>query len=174
MYMPPPPPLPRLLPLPQTLPVPLPTPPLPLLPVPYTPSPQRRSPGEISTTRSHSTGEKSDCHGRKWFEEHCGVKQNINVPHPFRQWFLRTTIGSKLTPGCEERKTFSRLDYFLLLLPPNQIRWTTLYTYQQLAKHGEEGTTKGEIIKWFGIIILATRFEFGDRANLWSTVSLSK
>ena len=32
----------------------------------------------------------------------------------------------------------------------------------------------GEMIKWFGIIILATRFEFGDRASLWSTVSQSK
>ena len=35
----------------------------------------------------------------------------------------------------------------------------TLYTYQQLIKHGYKGTTKGEIIKWFGIIILDTRFE---------------
>ena len=29
-------------------------------------------------------------------------------------------------------------------------------------------------MKWFGIIILASRFEFGDRASLWSTVSKSK
>ena len=27
------------------------------------------------------------------------------------------------------------------------------------------------MIKWFGIIILATRFEFGDMARLWYTVS---
>ena len=30
------------------------------------------------------------------------------------------------------------------------------------------------MIKWFGINILATRFEFGDRSSLWSTVSQSK
>ena len=30
------------------------------------------------------------------------------------------------------------------------------------------------MIKWFGIIILATHFEFGDRASLWYTVSQSK
>ena len=30
------------------------------------------------------------------------------------------------------------------------------------------------MIKWFGIIILAKRFEFVDRARLWSTVSQSK
>ena len=30
------------------------------------------------------------------------------------------------------------------------------------------------MIKWFGIIILAKCFEFGDRASLWYTVSQSK
>ena len=30
------------------------------------------------------------------------------------------------------------------------------------------------MINWFGIIILYTRFECGDRAILWSTVSQSK
>ena len=50
----------------------------------------------------------------------------------------------------------------------------TLYTSQQSIKNGEKGTTKGETIKRFGIIILATCFEFGDRASLWYTVSQSK
>ena len=50
----------------------------------------------------------------------------------------------------------------------------TLYTSHKLVKHGEKGKTKEEIIKWFGIIILATRFEFGDRASLWYTVSQSR
>ena len=30
------------------------------------------------------------------------------------------------------------------------------------------------MMKWFGIIILATCFEFGDRASLWYIVSKSK
>ena len=50
----------------------------------------------------------------------------------------------------------------------------TLSTSNLFVKHGEKGTTKGGMIKWFGIIILATRFEFGYRARLWSTVSQSK
>ena len=49
-----------------------------------------------------------------------------------------------------------------------------MYTPQQLVKHGYKGTTKEEMIKWFVGIILATRFEFGDRDSLWSTVSQSK
>ena len=66
------------------------------------------------------------------------------------------------------------MDYSNLLFPPNQIRQMKMYTSQQLVKHGEKGTNNGETIKWFGIIILATCFEFGDRASLWSTVSKSK
>ena len=64
-----------------------------------------------------------------------------------------------------------RLDYFLLLLTSNQLSQVTLYTSQQLAKHGDKVTTNGEINKWLAIIILATYFEFGDRVSLWSTVS---
>ena len=100
--IPTPPPLPQLLPLPQTISVPLPPPPLPLIPAPRTPSPQSRLPGERTTTRSHSTGEKADFHGRKWFEDDYGVKKNINGPQPFRLWFLRTNIVCKLSHGCEE------------------------------------------------------------------------
>ena len=47
-------------------------------------------------------------------------------------------------------------------------------TSQKLVKHREKVKTKEEMIKWFGVIILDTRFEFGDRAILWSTVSQSK
>ena len=56
------------------------------------------------------------------------------------------TIGSKLTPRFEEGKTFSSLDYLLIIFPINKLRWMTLYTTQQLVKHGEEGTSKGGII----------------------------
>ena len=49
-----------------------------------------------------------------------------------------------------------------------------LYTSKQLFKHVEKGKTKGIMIKLFGILILDTRFGFGDRSSLGSTVSQSK
>ena len=85
-----------------------------------------------------------------------------------------TNIGSKLTPGCEEGDTLSRLYYFCLLFTTNQLICMILYTSQQLVKHVEKGKTKGEMIKQIGIIILATRLESGDRVSLWSIVSQSK
>ena len=141
--MPPPPPLPRFLPLPRYLPVTLTPLTLPPIPAPYPSSPQRCPPGVIPRTRSHSTCDKSDFQGIKWFEDNCGVKQNINGLHPFRQWLLRNTIGSHITPGCEYGNTISYLDYSLLLFPPNHLIQMTLYTPQQLVNHGEKGKTKG-------------------------------
>ena len=34
--------------------------------------------------------------------------------------------------------------------------------------------TTGGLLKYFGIMILATRYEFGSRADLWSTTNTSK
>ena len=99
MDMPPPPPIPQLLPLPQFIPVTLPPLAFPPIPAPRIPLPQRRFLGVRPMTRSHSTGEKEYCHGRKWFEDDYSVKHNIKGPHPFLQWFLRTTIGSHITPA---------------------------------------------------------------------------
>ena len=169
--MPPPPTIPQIIPLPQNIPFTISPPPLTPLPSLCTPPPNCSPPGERPMNRSHSTGEKADCHERKWFEYHCDVKQEINGPHPLHQQLLRTTIYSKHTHGCEEGKTFTHQDDFLLLFPPNHFWWMTLYTSQQLVKHVEKGTTKGEMIKWFGIIILSKNFEFGGRAILWYTIS---
>ena len=76
-------------------------PPLPLspIPAPRTPLPQCCSPGVRSTTISYSIGEKYDCHGGKWFEDHYGFKLNTNGPHLFQNWFLNITIGNQLKPG---------------------------------------------------------------------------
>ena len=52
-------------PLPQFISVPLPPTPLPPIPAPRTISPNRFSSVEIPTTRSHSTCNKADFHGRK-------------------------------------------------------------------------------------------------------------
>ena len=91
--MPPPPPLPQL------IPVLLPLITLPPIPDPINTFPHLIYPGVRPITRSYSTGDKYNCHGRKLFEEHYGVKLNINGPHPFRQWFLGTTISSQFTRG---------------------------------------------------------------------------
>jgi Transposase IS4 len=43
-------------------------------------------------------------------------------------------------------------------------------TNNQLRVHNKKEITRGELIRFFGSIILATRFQFNNRHDLWSTL----
>ena len=64
------------------------------------------------------------------------------------------------------------------MFPPAQLREIVRLTNINLAKLPRHNLTRwvteGEIVKFFGIVILMTRYEFKDRASLWSTVDTSK
>ena len=68
----------------------------------------------------------------------------------------------------------SKLGVFLLMFPPNHFIKTIALTNVRLEAKGNEDTTKGELVKFFGIIILGSRYEFGSRRDLWATTSVSR
>ena len=43
-----------------------------------------------------------------------------------------------------------------------------------LEAKGHEDITKGDLVKFFGIIILGSWYEFGSRRDLWATTSVSR
>ena len=63
---------------------------------------------------------------------------------------------------------------FLLMFPPKQltdmVRWTNI----QLHKSSMKETMPSEVLKFFGILILTTTFEFTSRTSLWNTTAWSK
>jgi len=61
-----------------------------------------------------------------------------------------------------------------MMFPPIQLNHIVVLTNRELSKITTLITTKGEILKFFGVIILATRFEFQSRASLWSATALSR
>ena len=66
------------------------------------------------------------------------------------------------------------LELFLLIFPPDHLVKILTLTNQNLLKIGKQKITKDILIKFFGIIILGTRFEFSSRRDLWSTASVSR
>jgi hypothetical protein len=52
--------------------------------------------------------------------------------------------------------------------PKEHLKSMVEQTSAELQRAGHLPTSIGELLKWFGINILITRFEFGDRASLWS------
>jgi len=92
---------------------------------------------------------------------------------PFRQWKVKDMFGEDIYPGSSSSQSMSRLDFFLLMFPDNQLSAMITLTNAKLGAKGEQDLTRGELFKFFGILILATRFEFGRR-ELWSTIPLTR
>jgi hypothetical protein len=110
-------------------------------------------------------------HDTEWFSDDIATQYPINGITQPRQWGLKTPIGDILTSGCDVRRTLSRLDYYLLMFPPNALTTICNCTNLNLDKLQKPTTTKGELLKFFGVMILITRFEFTNQSSLWSSKS---
>ena len=59
-------------------------------------------------------------------------------------------------------------------LPPEQLQLILQLTNNELAMARKNYTMAGEIVKFFGVMLLVTWFEFGSRASVWSNTSTNK
>ena len=85
--------------------------------------------------------------------------------------------GNKFTLGCDNNANhfkYSEYDCFMATFPKDQLIWMVSALNRSLLANDKQITTVGELLKWFGVLILITRFEFGDRASLWSLESHNK
>ena len=102
----------------------------------------------------------------KWKENNSLAKKDQNGPINPRTWGIQTITGGVLTKGCEYGKRMSRLDYFLVMFLPAQLIQCTILTNRVLKKEKLKETKTEEILKYFVIIILISKFEFCKRRNL--------
>ena len=139
--------------------------------------------GTNATVASESSGSSTvpvvTVNGRHWYEGNCNV--DINGKHSARYWKLQDQYGRgfEFTPGCDSNQTFkfTNLDYFMALFPKQQLQDMEERTNDVLGPltlPSTEPTTVGEILKFFGILLLITRFEFGSRASLWATTGFTR
>ena len=112
-----------------------------------------------------------DCHGVRWMANNTEAKRDQNGHIQKKTWGLQTITGEVLVKGSESGKRMSRLDFFLLMFPPSQLTQCTLLTNIAFRKNKIKEATTGEVLKYFGILILLTKFEFNSRRDLWSNLS---
>jgi Transposase IS4 len=112
--------------------------------------------------------------GHNWYHEPILINNEVGGPWPYRQWGVRLPTGDVLNAGGNWDLRYSRLDIFLLMFPPAQLDLCVTCTNEQLILKNKKQTTKKELLKFFGIIILASRYEFTTRASLWSDNPPSK
>lgn len=93
-----------------------------------------------------------------------------------RLWSVRNVIGEVLIPGANSAAIngMSPIDFFLLMFPPKQLLHMVDLTNAELLKLDLQPTNTSEILKFFGVLILMTSFEFTSRASLWTSVAPSK
>ena len=61
-----------------------------------------------------------------------------------------------------------------MLFPPEQLQLILQLTNNELAIARKNYTMAGEIVKFFGVMLLVTQFEFGSQASPWSNMTTSK
>jgi len=90
--------------------------------------------------------------------------------------------GNFLTPGCDANynrdndntSKYTPYNFFMACFPGDQLKSMVDLTSIALRVAGLPSTTTGKILKWLGITVLITRFQFADRASLWSCDPPSK
>jgi Transposase IS4 len=110
-------------------------------------------------------------HGVEWFEE--DVRIPIGGLVPRIPWCVRCADGSIVSEACD-RSDKTPYDYFMMMYPHEHLITVCRLTNKRLVNAGNKRTTVGEILKFYGILVLMTRFEFGKRADLWSGIARSK
>jgi Transposase IS4 len=130
---------------------------------------------QTSSTTSSSQRPVATVHELEWYDEEHATAFPTNGPFPRRTWKLHCQYtDQEFTPGCDPQGKVSTLDYFMAVFPKEQLRMMVEQTSDNLRMNGHPKVTKGELLKWFGILLLVTRFEFGERKELWSTKSRCK
>ena len=114
-------------------------------------------------------------HQRSWLINKAALQNDINGPILSRQWYVTNPLGERITQNdTDKMRSMSRLDIFLMMCPRAQLTHIVQLTNRNLRKQGQRATTKGEIVWFFGVIILGRSYEFGARKDLWETTSNSR
>ena len=113
-------------------------------------------------------------HDQEWFVDDPAMKLPVNGNYHFRNWAIKTRMGYMLRQGGDHQNSYSCLEYFLMLFPPEQLQLILQLTNNELAMVRKNYKMAGEIVKFFGVMLLVTWFEFGSRASLWSNTSTNK
>ena len=113
-------------------------------------------------------------HDQEWFVDDPAMKLPVNGKYHSHNWAIKTRMGYMLGQGGDHQNSYSRLEYFLMSFPPEQLQLILQLTNNELAMARKNYTMAGEIVKFFGVMLLVTRFEFGSQASLWSNMTTNK
>jgi len=114
-------------------------------------------------------------HRLTWTER--AVTERVGGPVPHQTWSVRSLIGKEIHEEGDiigagtSRKPY---DNAMAMFPMRKLRLIFRLTSAKLQAWGMRPTTGGEELKFISVTVLATRYAFGARADLWATKARSK
>jgi hypothetical protein len=112
--------------------------------------------------------------GVKWIAK--TALQPIGRPVHRRLWAVKSLSGDKITENGDAIRMMARspYKYFMAMVPQDQLARIVRLTSKRLEDRDKTTTSAGEVLKFIGVLIVATRFEFGSRNDLWSTTGANR
>lgn len=132
------------------------------------------SPASRTRSRLATRSPVAAVHGANWYKDDNATRLPMNGPMVDTDFTIKTSMGDNIGRCSDRNHRWSRLEYFIFMFPPAQLNLMVNEANVQLEKENKQHTTKGEVLKFIGMCILITRFEFGNRSTLWSTTAPSK
>jgi Transposase IS4 len=109
-----------------------------------------------------------------WFADVDYAMLDANGPVDPLGWQFQGRDGKWMCEDDNWEYKHSPLDYFLAAFPPTTLKQILTLTNKSLRKNGGKEIELGELLRFFGVILLITKFDFGRRRELWNTVSSFK
>jgi len=103
------------------------------------------------------------CHGINWAYDQDADNIDCNGPTPYRAWGFRDSFGNTYAENSDPTGIDDHFDYFQLMMPPSAIRNVLNLTNEQLSYFNRRLLNWEELICFFGVLILGTRYKFQDR-----------
>jgi hypothetical protein len=98
--------------------------------------------------------------GLDWFPVKEIVDADINGRIPAIKWCFLGNDDNYMQPDDDDGTKRSILDYFLSVMPQETIRRVLQETNEKLSTQGKDVLLYPELIRFFGVCILITQFEF--------------
>ena len=109
-------------------------------------------------------------HGFNWMPAEVNTPLNGHVLD--RAWKVRGEVDTAVEGQfCDSLDPYAS---FLWMFPHSMLLLIVEETNIVLEEEGLKFTSVGEILKFFGVLVLMTRFEFGSRHTLWHTKGANK
>lgn len=112
-----------------------------------------------------------EVHGVTWKEQ--PVTEPVNGYVTRRPWKVSHFTGQIIGENHGSNGK-TPLDYFTWMFPMSHLGKIVTMTNLNLVKNGRPVTSTSEILRFFGVIVLMSRYEFGSRRDLWATSTGNK